>query len=93
MDLKKRTGWSHKEAKEAGLTRYIGRPCKNCDRQLRYTSSRGCVRCDKARYRPETRPEAPRRRHRSDGKLDHRGIDRLSMEREIAGTLREVWEE
>ena len=36
-------------AAEAGRSRYLGRPCKQCGAKVRYTANAGCVACQKAR--------------------------------------------
>lgn len=36
-------------AAAAGRLKFLGRPCRKCGGEVRYTSSRQCVACTKAR--------------------------------------------
>lgn len=61
-DPEAKHGFSRSECVKMGITRYRGKPCKNCGSQVRYANNSACVHCNNTRNR--SAEEIARRRER-----------------------------
>lgn len=50
-DPEAKHGLDKAQCKQMGITRYRGKPCKNCGSQVRYVNNSGCVNCNTIRNR------------------------------------------